>query len=121
MKTENAFDQMGKGAVADIMQQSCRQHGRALPGGDLIFRLKFIEDPNGQMERAEAVCKTGMLCPLVGKKADAKLTDAPQTLKFRCVNQADKQTPLGVVRAEAYDIMNRIPVYLFYVNTPSSL
>lgn len=121
MKTENAFDQMGKGAVADIMQQSRRQHSRSLPGWDLIFRLKFIEDANGQMKRAEAVRETGMLCPLVGKKADAELPDAPQTLKFRSVYQADKQTPLGVVRAEANDIVNRIPVYFFYVNTPSSL
>ena len=65
------------------------------------------------MQRAERVRKARMLRRLIGEMRESELFYAPQTLKFRRVNQPNEKASLVRVGLEANNIMNRIAVYFF--------
>src|SRR5262245_36567411 len=106
MKVHDAFDQMGKRAVPDVMQQSGGQDGGPLIRGNIVFRLQFVENAQGEMQCAEAVRKTRVLGSLIGQKSDAKLSYPAQALKFGRVYQTHQKLTFGVIGSKADYIMN---------------
>lgn len=50
--------------------------------------------------------KTGMLGCLISKIRQPQLSDPPETLKFRRIDQANQQIALFCVGFEAYYVMN---------------
>ncbi len=60
--------------------------------------------------------KARMFSRLIRKKRESKLFDAAQTLKFRRVNQANKQFACVAVGFEPNNVVNRIAVDFFRQN-----
>jgi hypothetical protein len=54
-----------------------------------------------------------MLRRLIRKMCQTELANTPQTLKFRRINQTNKQIAFIGICFETNDIMNRIPVNSF--------
>jgi hypothetical protein len=57
--------------------------------------------------------KPRMFRRLICKMRESELANAPQTLKFPRINQADKQFACGTVGLQTNYIVNRIAVYSF--------
>jgi hypothetical protein len=57
--------------------------------------------------------ETRMLRRLIGKMRESELANPPQTLKFRRINEPDKQLSCRRIGFQTNDIVNRIAVNFF--------
>lgn len=65
------------------------------------------------MKRAERMRKARMFRRLISEISQTELANAPQTLKFRRINQTHEKFAFFGVGFQPNDVVNRIAVYFF--------
>jgi hypothetical protein len=97
--------------VAYVVKQCGGTDGDLVVRGNRVFNAEFGEYTRGEMKSTEAVCKPGVLGPLIGEMCQAELPDPAEPLKLGRIYQAGKKLILRRAAGKCDDVMDRVPVY----------
>ncbi len=110
VKTEYRLDHMREGPVTDVVQER-RDSNRCLnPFRDVMRDPQFRNESLGEVKRSKAVRKSRMLGRLVCKVRETELSDPPQPLKLRRVDQRNDKPSLRRVGIDTDNVMDGVAI-----------
>ncbi|MQM40155.1 hypothetical protein KBTX_04201 [wastewater metagenome] len=107
---KHLFKRMRERPVPDIMQQSCRQRKKAIPGIPMRLAVENGNDAADNFIHAERMAEPTVFRTMKCQIRRSELANAPQPLKLFCSDQFTDQRFLHV-----YVTVNRIFEHLFLI------